>query len=527
VNLRFSARILTLALFVSFSILLPLAGQNTPFSSRHHHFKLVDLGTLGGTDSNVPIVFDEINGSAGAQAISDQGIVAGTADTSAVDPLCYFDDCYYPNAFRWQDGTRIALSPLSGGSYSSSNWVSRNGLVAGISENGQNDPLTGLPVAHAVLWQNSQVIDVGTLLGGYESFAWGVNNSGQVVGFSTNETSDPYSYFYSQILGFTGGTQTRAFFWDQHDGMEDLGTLGGPDAWAAIVNDHGQVAGISYTSSTPNADNGPACPPGFPTQDPFFWDKNSGMVDVGNFGGTCAVPQAFNNRGQMVGQSYLAGNSVGHAFLWERNGHPRLKDLGTLGGDNAAALWIDDAGDIVGYADIANPPGCNDLTCVHHAVWWKHGRANDLGSIGTDPCSRAISINSRGQIVGLTAAVCGGNATHGVLWEEGGPAVDLNSLVTDADMALTTPSYINDRGEIAGLGLPSNCSNIDVCGHAFLLIPCDADHPGVEGCDYSMLETSSAGSVRRASHQLFGYAPAAAFWLRTHRLHFRTLSPRN
>jgi len=279
--------------------------------------------------------------------------------------------------------------------------------------------------------------------------------------------------------------------------MQDIGSIGGPDAWAAMVNEQGQVAGIAYTSSTPNADNGPGCAPGVPTQDAFFWDRNIGMIDVGNFGRTCAVPQAFNNQGQMVGQSYLAGNAQGHAFLWDEDSHPRLKDLGTLGGDNAAALWIDDAGDVVGYADIANLAVCSDLTCVHHAVLWRNGVAKDLGSIGTDPCSRAISINSRGQIVGLTAAICGGDATHGFLWEDGGPAVDLNTLVDGVDTALTTPSYINDRGEIAGLGLPPTCSSIDICGHAFLLIPCENDSTCGQNVPQAALTPSLAPTVNQ------------------------------
>jgi probable HAF family extracellular repeat protein len=187
----------------------------------------------------------------------------------------------------------------------------------------------------------------------------------------------------------------------------------------------------------------------------------------------------------MVGQSFLTGNVISRAFLWDRKSTPPLLDLGTLGGDNALALWISDAEAVVGYADVPNPAGCKWFSCVHHAFFWKDGLMTDLGSIGTDPCSHALSVNSKGQVVGFTAAICGGQPTHGFLWESGGPAVDLNSLVSKADMALTTQLSINDRGEIAGNGVLSNGET-----HAFVLIPCDDDHPGVEGCDYSMVSAA-------------------------------------
>jgi probable HAF family extracellular repeat protein len=209
------------------------------------------------------------------------------------------------------------------------------------------------------------------------------------------------------------GTQSRAFLWDDQNGMQDLGTLGGPDAWAAFVNEQGQVVGISLTSFTANPGNGPTCAPNVPAQDPFIWERSTGMIDIGSFGGTCGAPQAMNDQGQVVGGSYLPGNAVVHAFLWDKSGHPRLKDLGTLGGDNSAALWIDDAGDVVGYADVPNAPGCSGVGCMHHAFLWRHGKMTDLGTIGSDPCSRALSINSKGVIVGATASVCGGSLTHG------------------------------------------------------------------------------------------------------------------
>ena len=52
----------------------------------------------------------------------------------------------------------------------------------------------------------------------------------------------------------------------------------------------------------------------------------------------------------------------------------------------------------------------------------------DLGTLGGDPCSDAISVNSRGQVVGASQSLAGGcnEWTTAFLWENGGPSVDLN-----------------------------------------------------------------------------------------------------
>jgi len=304
---------------------------------------------------------------------------------------------------------------------------------------------------------------------------------------------DPYSYYYFTILGISNGTQTRAFVWDKLSGMQDLGTLGGPDAWAAFVNEQGQIAGISFTSFTANADNGPVCAPNVPSQDPFFWDKDSGMIDIGTLGGTCGAPQALNNRGQVVGGSYLAGNTAVHPFLWDKGERPRLTDLGTLGGDNGTATWISESGLIVGSADF---PGDQ----IHHAVLWSDGIISDLGTVGADLCSRGFAINSNGQVVGGSSDC---NAfVHAYIWENGGPMIDLNTLVPPgSDLTLTQASFINERGEIVGTGVLPNGDS-----RAFLLIPCDEEHPDVEGCDYATVD-AVASPASTASAVL---APTAA-----------------
>jgi len=466
-NSRTSVSVGMMAVFAVLAMPTQLAAQQQP------RYKLVDLGTFGGPNSGIPITFFEINDTAGDQVLSRRGTVTGTADASTADSLCFQDDCFVQNAFKWQDGVLTNLGALPGSHWSTTNWISGNGLIAGFSQNGETDPLTGGPEVRAVLWQGNRIADLGTLPGGAESGAWAVNDQGQVFGFASNGIPDPFSIIYL-ILGSASGTQTRAFVWSKEYGMQDLGTLGGPDAWAGLANDHGQTAGVSYTSFVPNPNN--PCLPNFPTTDPFFWDKSTGMVDIGGFGGDCGVPNALNNRGQVAGQSYLKGDLVAHAFLWDSHANPALKDLGTLGGDNSSALWLDDEGEVVGYADLpATPPGCSGLTCVHHAFVWKNGVMTDLGSVGSDPCSRATSINARGQIVGRTAAICGGAATHGVLWETGGSAIDLNTLVAPGSgLTLTEPLSINDHGEIVGVGILRNGDQ-----HAFVLIPCGE---GTEGC---------------------------------------------
>jgi probable HAF family extracellular repeat protein len=143
--------------------------------------------------------------------------------------------------------------------------------------------------------------------------------------------------------------------------------------------------------------------------------------------------------------------------------------MGTLGGTNGQAIWINDNGEVVGEADL---PGDQ----VHDAFLWKKGVMTDLGNLGQT--SFAFCINSKSQVVGHS--LTGDGSFHAFLWENDGPMIDLNSSLPSGSSLLLTDAFnINDRGEIAGVGLPAGCTDLDACGHLYLLIPRDGN-PGAQ-----------------------------------------------
>jgi probable HAF family extracellular repeat protein len=472
---------------------VPLDGQDRQ-AHEHHHYQLIDVGTLGGAQSTL----------AGGRVLNDRGTLVGCADTSTADPnypnfnpilvdspFPFGADPFIFHTFKFEGGSVTDMGALPGSNSSCEGLLTNEGLIVGGSENGLIDPFTGLPAIEAVVWQNGQITNLGTF-GGNESFAIGANNLGQVVGAAANTVLDPFSVF------FGWGTQTRAFLWTQSQGLQDLGTLGGPDAFAANINDRGQIFGVSYTSDVPN----PLTT--IPPFDAFLYEKGK-MTDIPNgFGGTQVNPLGANNRGELIGNASFPDEVTSHPFLWSKG---KWIDLGTFGGTFGDPASINDAGAVTGHA--ANPD--NSV----HAFLWKEGVLTDIGTVDGDDCSAGFSINSANQIVGQSFA-CDGSVSHAFLWEDG-KIVDLNSLISHvSDMQLLAAADINNRGEIAGFGVLLNGDQ-----HAFLLVPCDDKHPGLEDCDYSMVEASATASVGPTKHATPGRRLPIALRQRVNRFHFR------
>jgi uncharacterized membrane protein len=257
---------------------------------QYHHYQLIDVGTFGGPNSSYTLPSPE------TRLLSNSAMAVGGADTSTPDAAsCWNFDCYLSYGFKWQDGVTHKLDALPGFNSSFTYWVNDNGLVAGGSENGI-DPLTGNTALEAILWgKDGALTDLGTL-GGNASAANTVNNRGQVAGEALNTIPDPYT---SDSLTFYlgGATQVHAFRWSKSQGMLDLGTLGGTDSAAFFINERGQIAGWSFTNSTPNPvlDGCSYWQQNIPTQDPFFWEDGK-MIDLGTLGGTCGRAESLNSK---------------------------------------------------------------------------------------------------------------------------------------------------------------------------------------------------------------------------------------
>ena len=302
--------------------------------------------------------------------------------------------------------------------------INNNGHIVGVAYSGANNSFP----YHAFLYSNGSIQDLQTL-GGTNSAATGINQSGQIVGYSD--------------LPDSGGNPgpTQAFLYDGA-GMQSLGSLvAGGTSHGSGINNFGQAVGDSLAAGVSN---------NIPTKNVFLFSGGT-MHDLGNLdspGTRATAPWDINDTGQIAGTYFLADNR-NHAFIYASG---VLQDLGTLGGSNSNAVAINNGGQATGSADLGGG--------ISHAFLFD-GTMHDLGSLGTGN-SNAKGLNNIGHVVG-SSVVSG--TTHAFL-SAGGLMLDLNTLIApNSGWVLNSANAINDHGEITGTGI------FDGQPRAYLLTP--------------------------------------------------------
>lgn len=226
-------------------------------------------------------------------------------------------------------GQVVGMSPSTGFIYS-------NGVIqtfstgSGVSARAINDSgtVTGSYSSatgnQAYTYSNGQFQSLGTLPSFTQSFGFGINNSGEVVGNSGNGDGVEVAFLYADGV------------------MQGLGTLPGDSNSSALnINNLGQVTGQSWGGSAGD-------------YNAFIYNPGTGLMtalgDVPGAGSAgLQTPTGINDSGEIVGSDIVGSN--GYAFLYSDGSMYNLADLiaNNSGWVLGTPIGINDSGEIVGY----------------------------------------------------------------------------------------------------------------------------------------------------------------------------------
>lgn len=330
---------------------------------------------VGSVESTVTVTYriDAVpslvsGGTSAAFAINDDGVVAGSSQTSSS----------VVHAIRWSPGSK----PLDLGALSSGNASSATGINKGLAVVGGAN-VTSV-ASHAFLYVDpGPMKDIGHLdLGGLSPTtqnitAGGINDAGLIAGTSPLQLGAPtYSAF------------TRAFVWKAGT-MTDLGSLGGSNSMASAINQSGNITG---STSTPTA-----------AEHAYLWNGAT-MTDIGVCAGAASSRgRAINAAGHIAGWCFFPqvnGYPNGHpamrdAFLWTPLGG--MRDLGPLGNRRAEVFGIGSDDTVIG--SMVSSTGAH-LAFIAPAG----GPLVDLNTLVASGSgwvlNEARAINAKGQIAG-------------------------------------------------------------------------------------------------------------------------------
>jgi probable HAF family extracellular repeat protein len=336
------------------ALLVNGATPDSPNADQQARYRVIDMGAL-------PWVSDDV-----AAHINAAGEVSWwqvTADGAM-------------HALTWTKGALDDIGTLDGFVSSISSNLNARGEAVGWAVSGKN-LVDSLATTHAFVYSHSRMIDLSTL-GGRDSKAMSINDSGQVVGWS--RVSD---------------VSTHAFRY-QRNKLEDLGALpGGTYSTASAINSSGVIVGTAETAGH--------------LVHAVVWSEK-GLRDLGTLeGGMRSRALALNDQGDVVGFSEAEGGDT-HGFLY-KNG--RMLDLGSLGKEPVRANSINNHGQIVGASNVT--------VYVRHAFLWEDGKMQDLNKLIAQEekwrLVEAYDINDAGQIVCRAVSAGPSMARHLLLLE--------------------------------------------------------------------------------------------------------------
>lgn len=121
-------------------------------------------------------------------------------------------------------------------------------------------------------------------------------------------------------------------------------------------------------------------------------------------------------------------------------------DLGTLGGDSSSAIGVNNAGQVIGWANGNGNPNYGD-----HAFLYSGGVMTDLGALNDNSyTSRGLGLSNSGLVTGFSYLDGSNSSRHAFLYN--GSMTDLGALTTTSGPArnVSMGYDVNDSGQVAG-----------------------------------------------------------------------------
>ncbi len=273
-------------------------------------------------------------------------------------------------AVVWNNGVVVSL-----GVQGMARAINDSGTVVG--ETGSDAALTtGVGNGVAFMYSGGVYTALGTL-GGTASGAWGINNSGTIVGMS-NIAADPANVLVAHAFMYSGGT------------MNDLGTNSpGGYSRAHGINAAGESVGRGSVGTFYNSDKFMA-----------YWDSTNALTLVTG-PSTYSTAYDINNNGIIVGNGRsLTSGLDQRAMWWDENGV--IHTLDPFAGGNRSQFWaLNDAGVMVGYARDGLLAADNRATISYDGLTLIDLNTLVVDLTGWDTLTEAYDINGSGQIVGI------------------------------------------------------------------------------------------------------------------------------